>query len=142
MQEAAFIGFAALTGDPVYAAQRAGYAHPNARAHDKMNTPVIADAVRKGQIARLNNDLLPKSLDLLERVLTDEKEATRNRLTAAQVVLKYSLGGKDGEQDKEPHEMTPQELQARIDTLRRAMSDKAKPVIEGEPVAPEKGVFD
>lgn len=141
-QEAAFIGFAALSGDPVYAAQRAGYAHPSARAFDKMGSPVIAEAVRKAQIARLNNDLLPKSLDLLERVILDDTEATRNRITAAQTVLKYSLGGKDGADDKDPHEMTPAELQARIDTLRRAAADKARPVIEGQAIeGPDPDVF-
>lgn len=136
-QEAAFIGFAALSGDPVYAAQRAGYAHIHARAHDKMNNPVIAEAVRKAQITRLNNDLLPKSLDLLEKVILDESEATRNRITAAQTVLKYSLGQAEGADAKEPHEMTPAELQARIDTLRRAMADRARPVIDHEPPVPD-----
>ena len=37
--------------------------------------------------------------------------------------------------------MTPAELQARIDELRRAMADKAKPILEHEP-EPETGVFD
>jgi len=140
-QEAQFAGYMGATGDPTYAAKMAGYSNPTIQGWQKAHNPTVMAAARKVQIARLNNDLLPKSLDLLERVLTDEKEATRNRLTAAQVVLKYSLGGKDGEQDKEPHEMTPQELQARIDTLRRAMSDKAKPVIDADPIEPEGDVF-
>jgi phage terminase small subunit len=140
VQEAAFTGFMAMTGDPVYSAQRAGYAHPNARAHDNLQKPEIVAAVRKAQIVRLNNDLLPKALDLLERVILDDKEATRNRLTAAQVIVKYSLGGKDDGESKEPHEMTPEELQARIDQLRRAQADKARPVIEHDP-SPGDDVF-
>ena len=132
-KEALFVGHMASTGDPRYAAKMAGYSQPAADGYKKANDPALAEATRRAQIKRLNNDLLPKSLDLLEHVLTDTKEATRNRLTAAQTVLKYSLGQSEGADAKEPHEMTPQELQDRIDSLRRAMADKAKPVIEHEP---------
>lgn len=144
VQEATFIGFAAKTGDAVYAARMAGYADPVKRAYDKTHDPAVMEAVRKAQVTRLNNDLLPKSLDLLEKVILDDKEATRNRITAAQTVLKYSLGQSEGADSKEPHEMTPQELQSRIDALRKAMSDKAVQVIEGkasEP-GPDASVFD
>lgn len=140
-QEAQFVGHLAATGDPTYAAKMARYSQPQAQGWQKAHNPAIAEATRKAQLARLNNDLLPKALDLLERVILDDKEATRNRLTAAQVVVKYSLGGKDDGETKEPHEMTPEELQARIDTLRRAQADKARPVIEHEPDPPESDVF-
>lgn len=139
-QEAQFVGHLAATGDPTYAAKMARYSQPNAQGWQKAHNPAIMEATRKAQLARLNNDLLPKALDLLAHVIADEKESTRNRLTAAQVVLKYSLGGKDDGETKEPHEMTPEELQARIDTLRRAQADKARPVIEHEP-KPEDDVF-
>jgi phage terminase small subunit len=140
-KEALFIGHLAATGDEKFAAMRAGYSDPTVQGWQKAHNPAIVEAVRKAQIARLNNDLLPKSLDLLETVLTDPKETTRNRITAAQTVLKYSLGGRDGDDAKEPHEMTPQELQARIDQLRRTLADKARPVIEHEPEGPKGNVF-
>lgn len=131
-KEALFIGHLASTGDEKFAAMKAGYSNPQVQGWQKMHNPAIVEAVRKVQVARLNNDLLPKSLDLLERVILDDKEATRNRITAAQTVLKYSLGARDGGEEKEAHEMTPAELQARIDTLRRTLADKARPVIEHE----------
>lgn len=140
-KEALFIGHLASTGDATFAAMKAGYSQPAIDGWKKSHNPAIAEATRKVQIARLNNDLLPKSLDLLERVITDDKEATRNRITAAQTVLKYSLGARDGGEEKEAHEMTPAELQARIDTLRRTLADKARPVIEHEPAKPEADVF-
>lgn len=143
-QEAQFIGYLAATDDPTYAAKMARYSQPQAQGWQKSHNPAIVEATRKAQITRLNNDLLPKSLDLLEKVILDDKEATRNRITAAQTVLKYSLGQSEGADSKEPHEMTPQELQARIDSLRRAMADKARPVIEGQAVeqGPDASVFD
>lgn len=141
-KEALFIGHLASSGDPTYAAAKAGYSQPATDGWKKTHNPAIVEAVRKAQTARLNNDLLPKSLDLLEMLITDGKRADRVRLAAAQTVLKYSLGQAEGADAKEPHEMTPAELQARIDTLRRAMADKAKPVIEGKATAPDQGVFD
>ena len=139
-QEAQFVGHFAATGDPTYAAKMARYSQPQAQGWQKAHNPAIVEATRKAQIVRINNDLLPKALDLIERVIMDDKEATRNRLTAAQIVVKYSLGGKDDGESKEPHEMTPEELQARIDQLRRAQADKARPVIEHE-AAPDPDVF-
>lgn len=143
-KEALFVGHMAASGNAQYAAKMAGYSQPAVEGWKKSQDPVIAEATRKAQVVRLNNDLLPKSLDLLEKVILDDKEATRNRITAAQTVLKYSLGQSEGADSKEPHEMTPQELQARIDSLRRAMADKARPVIEGQAVeqGPDASVFD
>lgn len=140
-QEAMFTGYMAQTGDARYSAARAGYSKPEIDGWKKASNPALIPHVRKAQLARLNNDLLPKSLDLLEHVLMDDKESTRNRITAAQTVLKYSLGQSEGAESKEPHEMTPAELQARIDALRRAMADKARPVIEGEAIPPDSDVF-
>lgn len=140
-QEAQFIGFMAQTGDARYSATRAGYSRPDIDGWKKASNPALAEHVRKAQVARLNNDLLPKSLDLLETVITDAKESTRNRITAAQTVLKYSLGQSEGGESKDPSEMTPAEIQARIDTLRRAMADRAKPVIEGQAEPPKGDVF-
>ena len=140
-QEAQFAGYMAATGDARYAAAKAGYSKPEIVGYAKANNPALSATIRKAELARLNNDLLPKSLDLLERVILDDKEATRNRITAAQTVLKYSLGARDGGEEKEAHEMTPAELQARIDTLRRTLADKARPVIEGEAVEAKGDVF-
>lgn len=147
-KEALFIGHLASTGDATFAAMKAGYSVPAVDGWKKAHNPVIQEAVKKAQIARLNNDLLPASLDVLSEILTGKNKAgkdviasNRDKLTAAQIVLKYSLGGKDDGEAKEPHEMTPEELQARIDTLRRAQADKARPVIEHEPDPPEGDVF-
>lgn len=140
-QEAIFIGHMAATGDATYSAARAGYRNAPKEGWVKANNPAIAETVRKAQVARLNNDLLPKSLDLLAKVIADDKESTRNRLTAAQVVLKYSLGAKDGAEAKDPHEMTSEEIQARIDDLRRVAADRAKPVLEAK-AGPEPSVFE
>lgn len=140
-KEALFIGHLASTGDATFAAMKAGYSAPAVDGWKKAHNPVIQEAVKKAQVARLNNELLPASLDVLAGILLGTTVASnRDKLTAAQIVMKYSLGGKDDGETKEPHEMTPEELQARIDTLRRAQADKARPVIEHDP-APDGDVF-
>lgn len=141
-QEAAFAGYLAQTGDARYSAARAGYSKPEIDGWKKANNPALAESVRKIQITRLNNELLPASLDLLSKVLTDEKESTRNRITAAQTVLKYTLGASEGAESKAPEDMTPAEIQARIDQLRRAAADKARPVIEAQAEPPAPSVFE
>jgi hypothetical protein len=141
-QEAAFAGYMAHTGDARYSAARAGYRTPDVDGWKKASNPALMESVRKAQITRLTNELLPASLDLLSQVLTDTKESTRNRITAAQTVLKYTLGANERGEEKAPEDMTPAEIQARIDQLRRAAADKARPVIEGQVQAPDPGVFD
>ena len=144
-QEAQFIGHLAATGDATYAAKMARYSQPAVQGWQKAHNPAIAEHVRKAQVARLTNDLLPKSLDLLDVFLTDEKRADRVRLAAAQTVLKYTLGASEDGTEKDPAEMSAAEIQARIDQLRRAAADRARPVIEGTAgtidTAPENDVF-
>lgn len=141
-KEALFIGHLASTGDATFAATRAGYRDPQVQGWQKAHNPAIADAVRREQVARLNNSLLPIALDLIERVILDEKENTRNRLTAAKIVVDRTIGmTQDGAETKEPHEMTAAELQARIERLRREQADRAKPVIEHD-AGRSDGVFD
>lgn len=141
-REAIFAGYMAATGDATYSAAKAGYPRPPVDGWKRAHNPALMENVRRVQMARLNNDLLPAALDLIERVILDDKENTRNRLTAAKIVVDRTLGQvQDGAESKEPHEMTAAELQARIERLRREQADRAKPVIDAEP-SPAAGVFD
>ncbi len=145
-QEAAFAGYMAASGDATYSAARAGYRTPAVDGWKKAHDPAMVAVVRRAQMVRLNNDLLPAALNLIERVILDDKETTRNRLTAAKIVVDRTIGmTQDGAETKEPHEMTAAELQERIERLRREQSERAKPVIEhdaGPDAGPEAGVFD
>ena len=145
-REAMFTGYMASTGDATYSAAKAGYPSPQVDGWKRANNPALMATVRKAQAARVTNELLPIAVDLLHHFLTDTKETSRIRLEAVKVVFKHSLGAGDGADDKDPHEMTTEELQARLDTLRRAAADRARPVIEGQaiegPDPAEMGVFD
>lgn len=115
----------ARTGDATYAAKRAGYAFPEVTG-SKLAKDARIDANRRGQqLAILNNKLLPLALDLFERVLTDDQETTRNRLTAASKVADLTLKQDQNTAQLEPHEMTADQIQARIAELRQRSAEIA-----------------
>ena len=75
----------------------------------------------------MNNELLPAAVDLLHKVLTDDKENTRNRIAAAKIVIDRTLGATDGANAaKELHEMTAEEIAAQLDQLRNMQREKAE----------------
>lgn len=124
----------AATGDSAYSATKAQYKTPTVQGSQKLAKPEIQMAIRKVQEIRLNNEALPKAIDFLIKVILDEKETTRNRLTAAKIVVDRTIGqGGDAGDDKEPQDMTAAELQARIDKLRREQSERAQLIVEHEP---------
>lgn len=131
----------AETGDAPYACRKAGYAEPHVyvRAHELVRKPGIMAEVRKQQAARLNNELLPLAVNMLARVLQDEKETTSNKIKAATLVFKHTLGEPGGsDEGKEPHEMTQAELNARIAKLRQEQAERTAVVIDGEVVPVER----
>lgn len=148
-QEKVFAEAYADSGNGCLAAQAAGYAVPRTAASKLLARPLVVAEVRRIQTERLNNELLPAAIGLLQRVLTDETEQTRNRIAAAKIVLDRTLGAADAAADaKEPHEMTADELAARIARLRQrqaeiagAAQDVTPPQIDADP-APDPGVFD
>ena len=129
-----FIKEYAVTGNGTYAATRAGYAQPAARAADALKRPEIVEAVRREQITRLNNELLPLAVQAVERLLLDAKTPAGAVVQAAKLVFDRTLGAQDGGQRKDPSEMTGEELQQAIEQLRREAAERARPILEAEPV--------
>lgn len=137
----------AATGDKSYAMEKAGYAHVGANTARVFNRPAVQESIKRQQLARLNNELLPLALDTIETILTNPKATDSNKNTAAGLVMKYSVGSAGEGEAKEPHEMSADELQAQIARLRAEAAERAKPVIDVEPMTLDKteghsGVFD
>lgn len=131
-QERAFIAAYVDIGDARAAADRVGYAHSRA-GYAVLARPEVQEAVRVAQAARLAQDILPKAVAAIERVLTDPKMPAGAVVQAAKLVLDRCLGdGKDG-QNKAVHEMTGDELSRAIDHLRREAAARAAPVIDLDP---------
>lgn len=131
-RERIFAEHYAMTNDKHYAASQAGYAVPRSGASQALARPEVQESVRRIQIAELNNNLLPAAIKLLGEVLANPTENTRNRITAAKIVMDRTLGDKDAGERKALHEMSAEEIQAELTRLRAEAADRARPVIEHE----------
>lgn len=126
----------AATGDKAYAMEKAGYAHATANTARVFNRPAVQESIKRQQLARLNNELLPLALDTISGILENAKATDSNKLTAAGLVMKYSVGAAGEGEAKEPHEMSAEELQAQIARLRTEAAERARPVLDVEPNEP------
>lgn len=146
-QEARFAEVLTETGSSKFAAIEAKYAMPEAKHAQIAAKPQIQATVRALQEKRLNNDLLPLALSVIEKVLTSDAEKTRDKLTAAKLVVDRTIGmGRDMAADKAPEDMTAEELSARIAMLRVKQAEIAAEAntIDAEAIKPAPGgsVFD
>lgn len=139
-KERAFAHTMAETGDSVYSAKEAGYKFAEINSIRLRDNPAIQAEVIRYQQARLIEEALPAAVNCLVGLLTNDKAPAGARVQAAKIVLDRTMGSGEGENAKQPHEMTPDELQAAIDRLRKEASERAKPVIDAE--TSEEGVFD
>jgi hypothetical protein len=129
--ERAFVEHMANTGDQVYAASKAGYGTPRVRATELMGKPAVKAAVLQRADQILRDELLPLALATHKRLLTDKLTPAGAALGAVKLAYDRTLGVDEGKADKEPSEMTYDELTASIDTLRReqeARADQARDV--------------
>ncbi len=146
-QEKRFAEAYAITGDMRTAAGRAGYRVDCGSGSKALQRPEVQDEIRRIQVARLNNTLLPLAVGALERLLTDAKTPAGAVVQAAKLVLDKTGVGVDLDgAEKAPHEMTGEELSQALARLRREAAERAKPIIDGQAVDvtghAESGVFD
>lgn len=141
-QEKAFSVGMAETGNPVYAATAAGYAHPHQRAHGNLAKPEVQAEIRQLQLARLHNDLLPLAMNTLETALTSPAVPWGSKMVAVKITLDRVYSASDEAGRKDPATMTADEIAATLDRLKRELSDRAKPIVEASPNPAEIGAFD
>lgn len=123
LRETKWVAGMVATGDPVKAAQIAGYAAPDVSGAQNKRKPALMAAVLEAERQRLAETLLPLANELVESVLQDAKETTRNRLTAAKMVYDRSSALLTDAQaeGREAHEMTAHELREAIAKRRAAL---------------------
>ena len=121
------------------AGRKAGYRHAPT-VSKTLGLPHVQQAIVDAQIAALNNDILPLAIAAHRRLLTDPKTPAGAVAQAVKLAYDRTLGMQEGRADKEPHEMSAEELVAAIHNLERIKADRARPIIEGETV--EAGVFE
>lgn len=108
-----------------------------------MQRPSVAAAVQEKLRDALFNDLIPASIEHLSRVLHDPKAADRDKNQASKIVFQESRHHLGDATDKDPSEMTLEELAARrkqLELMQAAIdqtaSDRAKQV-DSTPVTPD-----
>jgi hypothetical protein len=123
----------------VYAATKAGLSHPETQGTRLMSRPAIKNAVLAEAEKILRDELLPLALATHKRLLTDKATPAGAALGATKLAYDRTLGVDEGKAEKEPSEMTYDELQASIDRLRQAQDAMAESAVD---VTPDPGVFD
>lgn len=141
-KELAFVDVMAATGDPTYAAKRAGYSSPQPAGSQNMANPAIQTAVKEKEHATLITDLLPKATRKLDAALTETGVPWGSALKAVEIVFKRAYGDEAGGIGKSPSEMSPDELGAALDKLKRELSERATPIVDLEPNQAESSIFD
>ena len=154
-KERAFVGHMARTGDAVYSASKAGLAVPEAAGYKLMSRPAVKAAVIRETEEALVNEILPLALAKHKFLLTDKAIPAGAQLGAVKLAYDRTLGDQaDAADAKEPSEMTYDELQASIASLKAEQAAREDGAIDvtpsssGEPSsideleAPSSSVFD
>lgn len=133
-QERIFVDRYAATGDGVYAAEKAGYAQPRQRASQNLAKPAIQAAVARDVTNRVDR-MVPKLLERWERALDDRGTPIKQVTDIGKTLLPFWKAGQLGNEAKELHEMTFEELQAAIlaGNARLAALQAEENTIEHEP---------
>jgi phage terminase small subunit len=138
-KEAVFVKRFVESGNATYAAEKAAYAFPQSAGHQLVNNPRLQQHIVTEQRKRMIEEALPLAVSsLIDTLKNAPVGASRNK--AAEIVLKHTLSDPSAASDKEPHEMTAEELAQEIQRAKlrqaaaeREASERAKPVLEHEP---------
>ena len=132
-----FIREYAATGNCEYATRKAGFSDP-AYGRALLRDPRVSEAVRIEVERQFSRHALPLALHTLTSIMRSATASNRDKLTAAKIVVDHV--GSDPSataEGKAPHEMTREEIIARIAQLEAERAERAIPINAAE----EAGIF-
>lgn len=139
--EKAFVEVMARTGDMAYSATKAGFAQPGQNANKLMQRPAVRAEVIRRHEDLLFNELLPLAYQAHKELLTNAAVPAGAKLGAVKLAYDRTLGDQaDAGDAKEPSEMTYDELQASIASLKAEQAAREEGAIDVTPQTPS--VFD
>jgi phage terminase small subunit len=143
-QEKHFASGVAATGNPVYAAAIAGYRHPGPRASHNLTKPAVQEEIRKQQLARLHNDVLPMAINVLRAALDLDHAGVPwgSRVTAAKIVTDRVFNDAQTGANKDMADMTADELKERMAQLQGRLAEMAKPIVDASAEPVDEGAFE
>ena len=112
-------------GNQTYAAKQAGYKAPQSIGSQLMAKPEIRAAVIERYRHTLTTEGLPLAWAAHKRLLTDAAVPAGAKVAAVKLVYDQTLGVEAAKTDKEPSEMTFDELQASIEQLQARQAELA-----------------
>jgi phage terminase small subunit len=138
--EKKFAATYADTGNGVYSAAKAGYVQPETRGAEALQRPGMKEEIRRIQVERLFQEVLPLAVKVHLAILADDKTPAGARVQAVKLAYDRTLGDASTAESKQAHEMSPDELakaiadaKLRAAALEHVAADRAKPIIEHEP---------
>lgn len=142
-ERAVVAGFVA-TGDPREAARRAGLAQPQTAGYHVVARPAVQAEVFRLQMERLTNEAMPLAIDTLIACMRSDKAPWAAKNQAAKIALDHTAGREGAGGVKPDHELTMDEINAKIAALEARKVERATPV-DVEDVSftdpPAAGVF-
>lgn len=130
----------ASTGDRVYSATKAGLAHPDVAASQLLSRDGVRTEIARRHVDLLFNELLPLAVEAHRRLLTDAAVPAGARAQAVKLAYDRTIGASEGaDAEKDPSEMTLDEIVKRTEQLQRARAERA---VDVTPPAPEPSVYD
>ena len=128
-KERAFSRVLADTQNVSYAAHKAGLKGKFAGS-EVLARPAVKAEVARIQQERLFSEALPLAVNTVVSILKSETSPAGARVQAAKLVFDRTLGTDEAGKQKEPHELTAEELQAKIDELKHLAAERARVVLE------------
>lgn len=124
-QERTFVTAYAATGDRGYSARAAGFSQPATAASKLLARPAVQAEIA-AEHARLLSEGVPLATGRVLRILADDAVKPADHLKAAGMI--FRLAGFDTDQlaQREPHEMTGEELARALATLEAVAAERAK----------------
>lgn len=134
------------TRDQGYVTYKTGVSQPNVSR--TLARPEVQAEVTRREQERLSTELLPLAVDQHKALLASDRTPAGAKINAIGLVYKHTLDADSGQNAKEMHEMTWEELDAerrrlaaRAVAIDYVLSDRAEP-INGIAEDTEAGVFD
>lgn len=134
MQQQFVIELVGAGCNPTEAARRAGFSVPKDAAYRMTRLPHVAAAIRQERSRLFDSDLANVAAETLRAVMCDSEAPAAARVSAARTVLEVTreLGRRqdDGHNDKQLHEMTPDELAGLISKWEGERSKVARDITD------------
>jgi phage terminase small subunit len=118
----------AVTGNRAYSGQMAGFSDTSGAASKALARPQVQAEIRKQQLELLFSQVLPLAVKVHMEIIGDPKAPAGARVQAVKLAYDRTLGQQEGQEGKEPHEMTSEEIAKAIAQLEQIAFERAKPV--------------